>query len=373
MKKTSFSPRILCFLIPCLVLNAFTNVAYGQREHYNWNFGKNASIHFSDTGLPVVGQGSAMNTEEGCASISDGMGNLLFYSNGVTVWNAKNEIMEGGERLIGHASATQSSIIVPKPSSPNIYYLFSVDWMGNEKGLHYSLVDMQANGGYGKVTQSNEFLTDSISEKIVAVRHENEKDYWIVVRKWGASNYNSFLLTENGIDHSRTVSSKSIQRNLQWASQQSPIGQMKVSSDGKRIALVHFGTNIIELANFNKATGKVTNVEDIGDFWDKDYIYGIEFSASGRFLYVSNRSPNGEIAQFDLDQERSKRFYQVVGTTEYPSSLQLGPDRKIYVAQMNAQYLSVIESPELEGVNCDFNKDALRLNHGQCLSGLPKF
>ena len=66
-----------------LLISIHTNA---QREAYNWYFGDNAGIQFTDanTVTSVVG---ALSTTEGCASISNGDGDLLFYTDGITVYN----------------------------------------------------------------------------------------------------------------------------------------------------------------------------------------------------------------------------------------------------------------------------------------------
>ncbi|NCG29475.1 MAG: hypothetical protein GWP27_03280 [Bacteroidetes bacterium] len=51
-----------------------------------WYFGNQAGIHFTTTGPVAEGSGQ-LNTQEGCATISDNAGDLLFYTDGITVWD----------------------------------------------------------------------------------------------------------------------------------------------------------------------------------------------------------------------------------------------------------------------------------------------
>ncbi len=119
---------------------------YSQRGN-NWVFGGNAWINFSTT-APTAGT-SAMNQQEGSSSISDLNGNLLFYSDGVTVWNAQHQVMPNGTGLPGHFSSTQSSMIVPFPGDLKRYYLFTMDVIGGSNGLSYSVVNMDLDNGKG--------------------------------------------------------------------------------------------------------------------------------------------------------------------------------------------------------------------------------
>src|SRR5688572_26341050 len=102
------------FTYTVFILLAFISLtAQAQRETDNWYFGKYASLNFNQTGVPISNLGSAMNTHSACSSISDSLGNLLFYTNGDTVWNRQHQIM--GIGLQGARYARQSCIIIPKP------------------------------------------------------------------------------------------------------------------------------------------------------------------------------------------------------------------------------------------------------------------
>jgi hypothetical protein len=61
-----------------------------------------------------------LNTLEGSASISDTNGQLLFYTDGATVWNRNHDTLQNGFGLLGEASSTQAALIIPKPGTSNI-------------------------------------------------------------------------------------------------------------------------------------------------------------------------------------------------------------------------------------------------------------
>ena len=54
---------------------------FGQKEAGIWYFGEYAGLDFA-AGSPVYLLNSAMNKDEGCSSVSDGSGNLLFHFSG---------------------------------------------------------------------------------------------------------------------------------------------------------------------------------------------------------------------------------------------------------------------------------------------------
>ena len=151
-------------------------------EGNNWTFGWAAGIDFN-SGAPVASICS-LSTVEGCSSISDTSGNLLFYTDGVLVWDQNHTIMPNGYGLAGHFSSTQSAVIVKKPGSLTNYYIFTLDGIGSGfsiswDGLYFSEVDMTLNGGLGDVvsTNKNTLVVSHTAEKIAVIKHENETDF----------------------------------------------------------------------------------------------------------------------------------------------------------------------------------------------------
>jgi hypothetical protein len=126
-----------------------------QKQNAVWYFGYNAGLDFNtDPPTPLHGE---MNTLEGCASIADPNGNLLFYTDGGHVWDRQDHIMPNGFGLLGGNSSTQSALIVPLPASCTKYYLFTTwdDLQFDGGGMAYSIIDMLLNDGYGDIISSS--------------------------------------------------------------------------------------------------------------------------------------------------------------------------------------------------------------------------
>ena len=134
--------RIICFIV---LLHLSLHLE-AQNEASYWYFGQNAGVRFdADQGTVTAVTDGQLNTLEGCTSISDEDGNLLFYSDGSTIWNRNHQIMLNGTGLRGDDSSTSSGLIVPKPQDPDFYYLFTVD-----EPHHFntsSFPNMSANDG----------------------------------------------------------------------------------------------------------------------------------------------------------------------------------------------------------------------------------
>ena len=90
---------------------------FAQKSEYNWYFGRHAAISF-ETGVAQPKFDNPQNTYGKTASISDpNTGKLLFYTDGVKVWNHKHNLMVNGN--IPSASPTGDVVITPMPGSKN--------------------------------------------------------------------------------------------------------------------------------------------------------------------------------------------------------------------------------------------------------------
>ncbi|MBT8301331.1 MAG: hypothetical protein KJO63_08385, partial [Maribacter sp.] len=129
----------------------FPALLLGQGETSNWYFGNNAGIRFNNNGTVTALDDGRLNTFEGCTTISNALGDLLFYTEGIVVYDRNHNVMQNGTGLYGDPSSTQSAIIVPQPLDPNIFYIFTVDTSVTETdpdfGLNYSIVDLTLNNG----------------------------------------------------------------------------------------------------------------------------------------------------------------------------------------------------------------------------------
>ena len=130
-----------------LITLLLTVSLFAQRETANWYFGSNVGLDFNN-GNPVLLADGQLSTTEGCSTVSDNNGSLLFYTNGVEIWNKNHNIMQNGSGLLGSDSGSQSAIVIPNISNPNIYYVFTADVFqaytngGSGNGLNYSVIDI---------------------------------------------------------------------------------------------------------------------------------------------------------------------------------------------------------------------------------------
>ncbi|GAB2548932.1 hypothetical protein GCM10027189_34480 [Rufibacter soli] len=315
-------------------------------------------------------------SEEGSAVISDAQGNLLFYSNGMQVWNKNHQVMANGSELKGHESSVQSALILPKPGSSTLFYLFTTDFQGQDHGLQYHVVDISKNGGLGEVVSKNNLVFAPVTEKLTAVKHRNGRDFWVLTHRWNSTAFYAYLVTANGITFTPVESRIGA---MHTGDNGAAIGFLKASPAGDKLAVATWApVNKIELFDFNNATGLVTNVVDLGKF---EEAYGVEFSPDGSKLYGGkNGIAGGEarIFQFNLkagtpDAIIHSGLQVAKSLSRKIGALQLGPDGRIYVARNGSGYLGVIRNPNALGPNCDYKDNGLSLGNQKSEFGLPNF
>jgi hypothetical protein len=209
-----------------------TFCCFGQKEANIWYFGNGAGLDFR-SGSPVTFDETRLSTMEGCAVISNEAGNLLFYTDGITIWNAQHQVMENGTGLLGDKSSTQSAVIVPQPGSKSIYYIFTVDNVPGTDGVRYSVVDMSQENNAGKLITKNILLQAPVTEKLTAVKHHNNKDIWVLAHGYNSNIFYAYLVTEAGVAN-ESVPIISASGTIHYGNvTNNAIGYMKASPDGK--------------------------------------------------------------------------------------------------------------------------------------------
>lgn len=361
------------FLMLYFLLSA--GFCFAQKQNHQWRFGAQGGISFL-TSPPSFVPGAQLITGEGSASVADpATGELLFYTDGVSVWNAQNQLMPNGTGLLGGdqtlLSSTTAAVIIPRPGSQTLYYIVTIDEQSSSNGVRYNLVDMALAGGLGDIVagQKNLPLFQTGSEKLEVVPAANGQDFWLITKDNPGNSFYAFLLTAAGFQTTPVVSTIG-------GTQGNGAGHLKVNRQFNKLACGSLFDGTMELFDFNNATGEITGVIA----WDLDsvmlavspLIYGVEFSPSGQFLYISNLS---SVFQYDVSLVQAlaiqnSAYLVYNGGFSQAASLQLGPDDKIY---LNAGTVDVIQNPNSPGASCNFQNTAIANLAGGGGYGLPKW
>ena len=349
-------------------------------------------------------------------NISDQSGNMMFYTNGYYLADATNDTMQNGSGLNPGAYANfasdgfaipQGALIIPKPNSTNLYYLFHNSADGYSQPIPNSIsynfyvttIDMSGNGGLGTVLSKNvSLLTDSMNPgKIAATKHANGRDWWVMIHRVNTNKFYKFLVTPFVIlgPYSQNIG----------VIRGDGAGQAWFSPDGKKYAYYYVNDGL-DIFDFDRCNATLSNAVHVTMPFENGYNVGMAISPGSNALYVSNTQ---HVYQFDSTATNIAASQLTVATYDsfvsvfpgFPNGFAtlfglsaLAPDGKIYITTGNSTiHMHTIDNPDVIGMGCNVNQHSVQLqsvyfntlpNHPNyflgcdttcttCLVGLPDF
>jgi len=355
----------------CIILQLFiVNLCFSQKEANVWIFQNGLGIDFNYdrfSSFNVTG----MKQSGGSASICDKeTGQLLFYTDGRTVWDRNFAVMPNGTGLTGGYHTTQAALIVPYPKKSHLYYLFTTKSFAdpaknNENdsehtGLHYSIINMNLGNGLGDVEEmeKNNLLFAKSTGNITAIPHRNGRDYWMITHEWGSNRFLVYLINDRGIEGPSffSIGAHHLSNDLDGWLIPSPNGEKLAS------AVYDLVNGTLELYDFDNDTGNISNHQVLGNY---PRLLGLSFSPDNSklyFTYYDQDDPSvtrGGLFQMDLNHNTNQDilnsltklyFLHETGVGGYDTlpgmSLQLAPDGRLYSSQTGLYLESPI--PEIE-------------------------
>jgi hypothetical protein len=378
----------LLFNTPC--------IAQEYKRGLNWVTGYSGNkVRFNGGISTSLGVNAFKYFIAGSSAISDTNGNLLFYSNGYDIFNGITGIViDAGDTLVpkdfytdqyGNSALSQSSMFLPKDSTT---FYFITPAMSDSRFadcnalvncyfdlLLYNVIDMNANGGLGKVTKRMVPLMQNANlrkTQMMACRHGNGKDWWLLKNEGDNADVHTFLFTQD------SVFDKGVQVFTQpnWGPWDIR-GQSTFNNDGSMFASTSHGSSsgYIFIADFDRCHGILNNNRTIQMPWNSQHdpmdttimerlSVGLAFSPNNQFLYVISMS---NIYQYDL---QDNTWFQIVGLDTTYAAFQnyetayIGVDGKIYIGNWAglSKQMSRIDNPDVKGVGCNFCPRCLRLD-----------
>ncbi|MEO9870060.1 PKD domain-containing protein [Ekhidna sp.] len=350
-------------------------IEYGVANQVSnqWYFGEQAGIEFTNGPVAIL-DANNQNAPEGCATISDINGDLLFYTNGFTVFNKDHDVMVNGDTIGGDLASAQNSLIMPYGDDETMFYIFTTEQVygDDEYALRYSIVDMKEDTARGKVIVKNIKLMDNGTERITGSGFTGNDI--ILAHEFGNNTFRSYRTSPNGLSGAIYSPSGEVHDFMQ---ELSATGYMKISPTLNQIAVNIPGTNQVEILDFDQ--GEISNPRLI-DTGEND-LYGLEFSAGGLRLYLTTSSGASKLIQYDLDSLNSDDPVTDITATKfdgYPQgvsygALQMGPDGTIYMAVDNSGTIGTISSPDGDDAGASFDAGGFDLSGRTSRLGLPNF
>ncbi|ADR23128.1 hypothetical protein MATR_30230 [Marivirga tractuosa] len=346
-----------------------------QKSNY-WYFGDGAGIDFNNQGGPVAVTDGNIQAEEGCTTVSDDNGDLLFYTNGDVIWDSEHNVMANGTDLGGDPAASQGVIAVAHGSDPSLYYLFlNQDISSDTSNFSYALVDLKLNGGLGDVVLKNRKIYSRSTEKVAAQGNENTN---VLTHELGSNSYRFYPVNVEGINAAEYISQGS-----DYLSNSSATGYLKYAAGGDKVAQAYNSggafIDFIRRDSLNNWEEALLDVNFGGE------VYGIEFSPSADLLYATiNNGANSVLLQipvndnYTIDEIENPDSVTVADLDFEAGAIQTGPNGQLYIAANNSPNVYTIGSPDQRfapenGSNLASTLQAFDLAGRNSRLGLPNF
>jgi hypothetical protein len=357
--------------------------ATAQGRTANWIFGDGYHIKYADGEPEVLPFIPGFTAFEGASCISDKNGNLLFYSNTIRIWNANFEPLWNSDTLPALArppssSKTNGSMILPWPGDSTDRFFAFLQMNDFDNRLYCSKIDRTLDGGLGGVM--NEYKNVAvwdypICEQLLAVKHGNGADWWILSRKCPSPSdiIGTIILNANGFE------SESIQSAGFLGGEG---GEMVSSIDGTKIALAATDAScfpsepMLAMYNFDRCSGQLEFIDTMRTRECYNLCYGLAFSPSGEYLYYSTAD---KIALYQVWmvglQLRDSLLLKLAGPSFFlfragqlqanrNGEILLSYNRLVLSAGIDglANHLAVIRNPDFGGIACSVDTFGIYLN-----------
>ncbi|MFA6262149.1 MAG: gliding motility-associated C-terminal domain-containing protein [Bacteroidia bacterium] len=367
--------RTLCLFI-ILLISSYGS--YAQNEYTTWYFGKGLGLDFrSGMANPLNAPAHASSRYITSSSvISDkNTGQLLFYTNGTSVFNRYHQEMPNGN--LG-TQYFQNILIVPDPGDTMLYFVFYTQ----NNALSYSKVDMRLSGASGAVTQKNIPLFAPVDNRFAVVKQLYNGGYWLITHLPNSNNFQSYRITKEGIQPTPVLSTTS--ETVHWPVSQTFYNEIVTSVSGEQFVVMNNDASspngkYILLFDFDKKCGTVSLKKTITSHF---FVYDVALDVSAKFLYVivSWGGGNRNIIQHDLSKPGDVDGLSgppLIQGNEPMSRMKLAPDNSIYVTKQEligngyspSRYIDVILKPSVEGPGCIYREKFFNLSPGnQCFN-----
>jgi gliding motility-associated-like protein len=389
-----------------------------QLEGDTWTFNFTNYVRFNKATNPVIDTFPYPNPSgfllgRGASTMSDKNGNLLFYTDGLLIFNRlfntvpsvkgtiANPALNGSLTSFGNLS--QTVLTIPYPGNDSLYIIFYIYHQYNnsyQSPLLYALFNARADGGLGDIYQGQRdipvFGDTNVAFKLSAIPHCNKKDIWVIGHLRDSDKYFSVLVNQTGVTSTVVFSGTGFIPSPSLHSTNN-VGCIKVSPLGNRLAAAFKGLNYVELSDFNTTTGAISNPRQLiamppvqDTFYESSHTpwygpFGIEFSPSGDKLYTTStyqvKGPDVEYAtsflyQFDASLsgtaavQSSRVFIDSMVNREF-GAVQVANNGKMYLNAWGN--LNEIAQPEAAGLACGYTRMAVASGQQYFNWNLPIF
>ena len=376
---------------------------HSQKFDRNWLIGYNSKttnltylgslLKFNEDTMTVDSQIRKMSFDCDNLSMSDSLGNLIFYSNGFSINGSDNELLYNGDDLnfckslgcpISGFGLINYQGILCFPFSHNKYWVihnaakyleknnilstFSINLLGTR-------ITLNSDNKYIVLNKNNVISSDTlVPGELAATKHANGRDWWCILKKGMTNELYTVLITPDSVFKGNIQKFESIPNCNYGFSSFSPNGSKYVFQE------IHGNSqDYIIIFDFDRCSGILNNPLVIKQTYNETSGYGgVAISPNSRFLYISQKP---YLMQLDLDNlDLSNPIDTIAEYDGFKSPfgsnffyMQNGPDGKIYMCTRNGEtVLHVINNPNEKGKACNFTQHSVKLIGPNSFS-LPNF
>ncbi|MEO6131148.1 MAG: PKD domain-containing protein [Saprospiraceae bacterium] len=389
------------------------SLAVSQKEGDQWTIGYYSlgspnysvmNLDFSKSALEIEFLfNEQMQMGETSSNICSANGNAIIWTNGMQIFGRNgitiSDTIAFEENPFGYWNYFYSSdygplgfpqhdgaLILPVPDGENLY---SVIYHIKEPHPLWGFALTKFLEARVRINLDSTFTLmykDSLIEPyhqwftgpILATRHANGRDWWIITMETNGSGYFTNVLDPNGIrfDHQGTLGME-IKFGLDLASF-SFHGNYMARTD----AISPNEGGYVTLFSFDRCTG---DLERLNTFHiEFGFFTGVAFSPSERYLYADD---NKHLWQWDLWSDDIPASQTLVDTfdgfvqpgwfeTQF-GPMKSAPDGRIYIVPPagSSEYMHVIDRPDLPAAECRFLQHHINLTvpNGRSAPNLPNF
>lgn len=332
-----------------------------QKEDYVWVMGNNI-IDFNTT-PPTVRANGDFGPKPGLTSISDCDGNLVYWLNGVNLYNKNSELINTDGRITV-SDWLAGMTIFPFPGSENKYIFIYLEKKAyNDIGtIHFTVIDGSKDILHPELIRDFATLPYNNSTPIF-IQKKNSRDFWLLHQDDDMLVVYSF--TKDGLS---LISKKNLPMENDEYFILGGIYGNDVSRSQTKIYFyeVSFWENDITVyLDFDNVNGIIN---DITVHQGKGEVYlNWVFTSNERFfyftLYENKTERNNKIFRCPVEKLKEKdalRKYRSL-VYQFPAgqfieALKMGPDGNIYfINGDNEEYIGVISNPEDDNPNVNPN------------------
>lgn len=354
-----------------LTLIFLSNSVFAQNYSGNiWYFGDPPQgIIFNkadDSATVAPGQIQAMGQGGGAVAVDPVTMKLLFYTDGSDIYDATHAVMPGSG-VNGDPILNQPVAITPDPAAAGRYIIYTNDGSGV---IRTSIVDMTAPGNASAgtpplgavvaVNQNNTGITNA-SEAMNVFASGNPLTYYLTYQDVSTNELVVLRVGPSGAltEVARTPLSATITA--------SNISLVKTPDGTIRIAVSPSDANRnVELFQFDPSGHTLSHDGVVINSAGPQGIYDTEWSADGRYLYISKNisGTEGQVYQYDTQNAGISLATVISPPVSASYGLQLGPDGRIYHIYQDgngAYQVGRIDNPDSVAALAAYDPDPLAI------------